>query len=176
MADSCLQIRSADAHDVPQIASLVGEYARIGHLLPRSRQSISDDLGAWQVAVGDGRVAGCGSLLPYGAGLAEIRSLAVLPAFQHQGVGSRLVAALSEQARRDGIQTVFALTRAVPFFEQLGFTAASRQAFPEKVWRDCRLCPLQDRCDEHAVVLALVPDPTSQLIQIGGHHVREAGA
>lgn len=176
MADSRIQVRSAGADDVEAIASLVGKYAEAGQLLLRSAQSIAEDLDSWQVATSEDQLAGCGSLLPYGAGLAEIRSLAVLPAFQHRGVGSRLVTALCKQARRDGVQTVFALTRAVPFFEQMGFSAAKRESFPEKVWRDCRLCPLQDRCDEHAVVLALVPNPTRHLVQIGGRYVRETGS
>jgi N-acetylglutamate synthase-like GNAT family acetyltransferase len=50
---------------------------------------------------------------------------------------------------------LFALTRVVDFFQRFGFVETDRAMFPEKVWRDCRLCPLINRCDETAVVLSL---------------------
>ncbi|HMP42359.1 MAG TPA: hypothetical protein PKA05_18420, partial [Roseiflexaceae bacterium] len=58
-------------------------------------------------------------------------------------------------ARTRGFPTIFALTRAVGFFTKLGFVVTGNERFPEKVWRDCVLCPLRDRCDETAVVLEL---------------------
>ncbi len=47
---------------------------------------------------------------------------------------------------------VFALTRAVPFFEKQGFIITDKDNFPEKVWRDCMICPVRHACDEVAVV------------------------
>ena len=87
--------------------------------------------------------------------LVEVRSLAVLPAYRSYGVGGLLVHGLVAQARERGIPTVFALTRAVPFFERLGFVVTDKERFPEKVWTDCAVCPLQQCCDETAVVLEL---------------------
>jgi N-acetylglutamate synthase-like GNAT family acetyltransferase len=53
------------------------------------------------------------------------------------------------------LATLFALTRAVSFFERLGFARCDRESFPEKIWRDCRLCRVRDRCDEQAVAIRL---------------------
>ncbi len=146
-------IRSAAEADVSVIAEIVAEHARQGHLLPRSVESIRAGLPAWLVAEVGGAVVGCCCLLEMSPSLVEVRSLAVLPAYRSHGVGARLVRGLVEQARGRGIPTVFALTRAVRFFERLGFTVTDKARFPEKVWRDCAICPLQHNCDETAVVL-----------------------
>jgi amino-acid N-acetyltransferase len=148
-------VRPAVEADVEPIAGVVAEHARQGHLLPRSAENIRASLPAWLVAELDGKVVGIGSLLEMSPTLVEVRSLAVLPAYRSYGVGGLIVRALVERARERRIPTVFALTRAVPFFLRLGFAVTDRERFPEKVWRDCVVCPLQHACDETAVVLEL---------------------
>jgi amino-acid N-acetyltransferase len=148
-------VRPAAEADVQAIAGIVNEHARQGHLLPRSAENIHASLPNWLVAEVDGAVVGIGSLLAMSPSLVEVRSLAVLPAYRSYGVGAHLVRGLVERARQRGIPTVFALTRAVPFFERLGFVVTAKERFPEKVWTDCVVCPLQQRCDETAVVMEL---------------------
>jgi amino-acid N-acetyltransferase len=148
-------VRPAADGDVQAIADIVNQHARQGHLLPRSAENIGQSLPHWLVAEVDGVVVGIGSLLEMSPTLVEVRSLAVLPAYRSLGVGGLLVGALVERARERGIPTVFALTRAVPFFERLGFVVTATERFPEKVWKDCVVCPLRERCDETAVVLEL---------------------
>lgn len=148
-------MRLAGEADVPAIVAIVAENARQGHLLPRSPENIRASLSSWLVAdVGDA-VVGIGSLVQISPVLAEVRSLAVLPSHRSAGVGAAIVRGLVDEARRRRFPTVFALTRAVSFFERLGFTVTGKERFPEKVWRDCVLCPLQHRCDETAVVMEL---------------------
>jgi amino-acid N-acetyltransferase len=147
--------RPAAEADVQAIADIVNENARRGHLLPRSPENIRASLNTWLVAEVAGVVVGIGSLLEMSLTLVEVRSLAVLPAYRNLGVGALLVRGLVARARAHGIPTVFALTRAVPFFERLGFAVTDKERFPEKVWRDCVVCPLQHACDETAVVLEL---------------------
>ncbi len=72
-------------------------------------------------------------------------------------MGGSRVRGRGARARARGIPTVFALTRAVPFFERLGFAVTDKERFPEKVWKDCVVCPLQHACDETAVVMDLRP-------------------
>jgi amino-acid N-acetyltransferase len=148
-------IRPATDADVPAIVSVVNENARLGHLLPRSAENIRASLPNWLVAEVDNQVVGIGSLLAMSPTLVEVRSLTVLPNYRRYGIGALLVRGLVEQARERGIPTVFALTRAVSFFERLGFVVTDRDRFPEKVWKDCVVCPLQHACDETAVVLEL---------------------
>jgi amino-acid N-acetyltransferase len=148
-------VRPAAEADVQAIADIVNAHARQGQLLPRSAENIRASLASWLVAELDESIVGIGSLLEMSPTLVEVRSLAVLPAYRSYGIGGLLVRALVEQARRRGIPTAFALTRAVPFFERLGFAVTDKERFPEKVWRDCVICPLQQCCDETAVVLEL---------------------
>ncbi|MGQ9550098.1 MAG: GNAT family N-acetyltransferase [Roseiflexus sp.] len=146
-------VRRAEEDDIAAIVAIVAEHARQGHLLPRSAENIRATLSSWLVAEVDGTVAGIGSLVQMSPTLVEVRSLAVLPQYRRLRVGQAIVRGLIDEARRRGFPKVFALTRVVPFFEKLGFRITSKDDFPEKVWRDCAICPLQHACDETAVVI-----------------------
>ena len=148
-------IRPACDEDVQAITEIVNIHARQGHLLPRSAENIRASLPSWLVATVDGVVVGIGSLVEMSPTLVEVRSLAVLPAYRSYGVGGLIVRELVEQARQRGFPTIFTLTRAVPFFERLGFAITDKERFPEKVWKDCVVCPLQQCCDETAMVVEL---------------------
>ncbi len=150
-------VRPAIEADIAGMVQLVNENVRLGHLLPRSPENIRASLDTWLVAEVGGQIVGIGSLLAMSPTLVEIRSLAVLPAYRRYGVGASMVKGLVARARARGIPTVFALTRAVPFFERMGFTITDRELFPEKVWKDCVVCPLKNACDETAVVMDLRP-------------------
>jgi len=63
-----------------------------------------------------------------------------------------MVAEAIEQARRLGIEKVFALTLEPDFFEKLGFRIIEKDALPMKVWSDCARCPKQQNCDEVALI------------------------
>jgi N-acetylglutamate synthase-like GNAT family acetyltransferase len=149
------KVRRARPQDVPAIAALINHYYRKGELLPRSADAIRASLDDWWVAVRGGRVVACGSLVAYSPSLSELRSLAVVPEAHGQGLGSAITQALIEEAARRRVGRLFALTRAAPFFIRLGFQPSEKEQFPEKVWRDCALCPIQDRCDEVAVAMDL---------------------
>ena len=156
-----MNIRPARPEDVPAIQQLVNEHARRGDLLPRTAASIHDTLGDWLIAKDEaGEIVACVSIYHYSPVLAEVRSLAVHDRAKGGGWGSTLLKALILEARRRDVVTLFALTRAVRFFQRGGFHISSRERFPEKVWRDCVGCPLFERCDETAVVLNLAhPQP-----------------
>ena len=159
-------IRKAIPDDAQQISQLVNLGEREGQLLPRTLDSIRASIGDWLVVEENNRIIGCGSLLEMGPTLSEVRSLAVAPEYRKHGIGAQIVLALIEEARARGIPTVFALTRAVPFFEKLGFTVTVKEDFPEKVWRDCIICPVRHACDEVALVRPVDSDempPRQQL-------------
>lgn len=151
-----MHIRTATEPDIPAILALVNEHVRRGDLLPRTAESIRTTLPDWLIAKDpDDDVVACVSLLYYTPFLAEVRSLAVADKVKGQGYGRTLVRALIERARLRGVPTLFALTRAVGFFQKAGFVITNKERFPEKVWRDCVLCPIRERCDETAVVMHL---------------------
>jgi argininosuccinate synthase len=158
-----MNIRPARPTDIPGILELLHEHARRGDVLPRTAQSVQETLADWLVGVMDGRVIACVSLLFYTEALAEVRSLAVHDDVKGQGWGSTIVKELIVQARQRGVPTLFALTRAVKFFQSVGFAVTSMERFPEKVYRDCVQCPVRHACDETAVVLHLNPVNNFQL-------------
>ncbi|MCA9927477.1 MAG: argininosuccinate synthase, partial [Anaerolineales bacterium] len=153
-----MNIRPARPSDIPGIMALVNDHVRSGDLLPRTKASIIETLPDWLVGRdADDDIVACVSLLYYTQNLAEVRSLAVADKVKGLGWGHTIMKAIIAKARQDGVPTVFALTRAVPFFQKAGFTITSKERFPQKVWRDCTQCPLIDNCDETAVVLNLNP-------------------
>jgi hypothetical protein len=66
-----------------------------------------------------------------------------------------MVRALIALARERRIGTVYALTHAARFFQQLGFTLANRADWPEKVHGDCMWCSRKERCQLTAVVFLI---------------------
>jgi amino-acid N-acetyltransferase len=153
--DAEITVRPATPADARHIYEIVSEHARQGHLLPRTYEAIRASLAEWLVAEVGGAVVGVCSLLLLTPALGEVRSLAVLPAYRGRDIGGLLVRGLVEQARHRGVPTLFALTRAVSFFTRLGFNITSKDRFPEKVWKDCAICPLKHACDETAVVFEI---------------------
>ncbi len=168
-----MMIRKATTSDAEQISELVNLGEREGQLLPRTLDAIRAGIEDWFVAEEGGKIVGCGALIEMGPTLSEIRSLAVAPAYRRNGIGAKIVEALMEDARARDIPMVFALTRAVPFFEKLGFAATVKEDFPEKVWRDCIICPVRDACDEVAVAR---PSASGQWVLDDQHILRNKQA
>ncbi len=152
-----MRVEPATPGDIRAIANLVDDYARRGLVLPRSIESIRATLGDWMVGRDGDHLLACGSLLRYAPHLAEVRSLAVRPEAKGQGWGKALLHALIGHAQCQRIPTLFALTRSPALFQGVGFAVSDKAFFPEKVWRDCQLCPIQAHCDETAVVMQLTP-------------------
>ncbi len=156
-----ITIRPAANADVAAIVDLVSANARKGGLLPRSEASIRAHLHNFAIAEmqdGESRIVGCGSLLPMSTTLVELRSLAVDETIRGAGIGQKLVAWLIEAARDRKFGTIFALTRAITFFQKCGFDIVPKEMFPEKVWHDCVACPMLANCDEVAVRMTLEDD------------------
>jgi amino-acid N-acetyltransferase len=147
--------RKATTDDIETLFELIKGYAEKGIMLPRTREALAYMIETFVVAeIGD-EVVGCGSLTRLGQELVEIRSLGMTEGYKGLGIGSKLVDALIEQAREQGIPKIMALTYAVSFFEKNGFTVVEKEIFPEKVWKDCVNCPKQLACDEIAVLKML---------------------
>jgi amino-acid N-acetyltransferase len=84
--------------------------------------------------------------------LAEVRSLAIAKPWRGNGFGNILVDECCKDARRIGIDRVFALTYQVRFFERNGFGVVSKDLLPQRVWIVCANCPRFPDCDEVAVM------------------------
>ena len=153
-----MKTRKARSADAPAIQALIALYAAEGLLLPREESEIRARIGRFLVVEEERELAGCVALETYGAGLAEIRSLAVAPRFRGCGLGARLIEFALADARRRTIARVFAVTQSPKFFLRHGFQTSNRSAIPEKIARDCCNCAKLPSCRLVAVVLDLLPE------------------
>lgn len=147
--------RKAVPEDVEPLFEMIKGYAERGIMLPRSREVLHRQLEHFIVAEVEGVVVGCGSLCRLGNDLVEVRSLGISEGYKGLGIGSRLLDRLVEEAERQQIPKVMALTYEVSFFLKNGFAVVDKEIFPEKVWTDCVHCSKQDCCDEIAVLKEL---------------------
>lgn len=146
--------RGAEERDVAPLLALINGYAERNLLLRRSEASLREHLHEFTLAEAAGEVVGCAALSELGPGLGEVRSLAVRADHAGHGLGHALVERLLVEAGERGFERVLSLTRRVSFFEALGFTVTRRELFLDKLMTDCEDCPLNQDCDETALVRA----------------------
>jgi amino-acid N-acetyltransferase len=150
--------RKAILPDVERIHAIIRPYAEIGTLLPRTLGELSENVRDFVVAVDDEKgIIGCGALHLYGMHLAEVRSIAVMPSAKGLGAGRKLVEALLDEAEAHRVTCVCLFTRIPEFFSHMGFTAATREELPDKIYKDCVHCPNLYACDEIAMVRGPIP-------------------
>lgn len=154
-----IQVRAAHLEDIGAIVELVQHWARAGENLPRAKDDIVHSINEFAVTEVDGKVMGCASLYIYTTGLAEIRSLGVHPQTQVRGQGRQLVAYWLKKAQQLKLKRVIVLTRVPDFFEQQGFRYCTKDSLPEKVMKDCDICPRLNHCDEVAMEYVLYSEP-----------------
>lgn len=147
-------IRKATLQDIKSIHRLVAEQAQSGHLLARAVTELYAQVRDFLVTIGEqpDEIIGCGALHIVWEDLAEIRSLAVRTSHQRQGIGSKLIEALMDEARSMGVRQVFVLTYRTGLFERLGFKIMDKSRLPHKIWADCIRCTKFPECDEIALV------------------------
>lgn len=121
-------VRPALPADVRAVRALVEPYAQQRILLAKEMVGYYESVQEFLVAQEDppddgapGAIVGCGALHVMWDDLAEIRTLAVDPAWRGRGVGHELVVALIERARSLGLRRLFCLTFEVEFFAAHGF-------------------------------------------------------
>ncbi len=145
--------RKMNSDEAGAIAAILQHFATKAVLLWRTTEDILAHEHSFFVAESDGDVMGCVALHDYGNGLYELRSLAVREDCQGFGLGGFLVRELVAESQRIGATALFALTKKTDFFSKMGFVIEEIDQFPEKIWKDCQLCPKRDRCDETPVVI-----------------------
>jgi amino-acid N-acetyltransferase len=149
--------RKAILPDVERIHAIIRPYAEIGTLLPRTVAELSENVRDFVVVEDDGQVVGCGALHLYGMHLAEIRTIAVMPAAKGIGAGRKLVETLLDEAEQHRVTCVCLFTRIPEFFGHMGFVTATRDELPDKIYKDCVHCPNLHACDEVAMVRGPIP-------------------
>jgi amino-acid N-acetyltransferase len=117
-----LEIRPARTTDVLAVRDLVENYAGDGpRLLRKNTVTLYEDVQEFVVAVLNGKIVGCGALHVMWHDLGEIRTVAVDPACKGQGIGSKILDALTQRAEALGLSRLFCLTFETSFFAGHGF-------------------------------------------------------
>lgn len=148
-------IRKAQIKEAKEIFKIINFFAQKNLLLPRPLSEIYENIRDFFVAQVDKKIVGCCSLHPYWEDLAEIRSLAILPEYQRQGIGKKLLESALKEARELGIKKVFTLTYQPDFFKKNKFKLTKKEKLPQKIWRDCCNCLHFPLCKEEALVMQL---------------------
>jgi len=106
---------------------------------------LRDHLATTLVARSDQAIVGCAALELYGAA-ALLRSVAVEPSHQGQGLGQQLTQAALDLARQHGAREVYLLTTtAGAFFPRFGFEPVTRADVPDAVQQSVEFtsaCPV----------------------------------
>jgi len=132
-ADSYRQVRPLREDDVPELLAMIGRSVRASHLVPRDYDEILEKAEDFLVLCVDDNVVGCVALHRYREHPAEVACLYVKQSHEGLGYGRALVESAEERARDLGISSMFVFTsRAVPFFENLGYNSASMEIVPDE--------------------------------------------
>lgn len=148
-------IRKAQIKDIKQIQSLVNTFAKQDLMLPRSLNELYDHIRDFWVFKKNKELVGCCALHICWQDLAEIKSLAVLKKNQRKKIGTQLVAACMDEAKKFGAKKIFALTYSPVFFKKLGFRKIKHSDLPHKIWAECINCPKFPNCQEIALLKIL---------------------
>ena len=119
-SDDYLTIRRVESWDVPEILSMIRDSVENDALVPRRRQDIEARQADFRVIEVDENVVGTAALHVYPEdNCGEVACLFIKRAHENQGYARRLVKHLEEEARRQGLRKVVALsTQASDFFEE----------------------------------------------------------
>lgn len=118
-----ISLRQAGASDWPAVEALL-----LSNKLPT--EGAQAHLATYLLATSNGEVVGCAGAEVYGS-VALLRSVAVAPGLQKQGIGRLLVERLLLEARSRGIAALYLLTVTAPeYFAQYGFKRIKREEAP----------------------------------------------
>jgi amino-acid N-acetyltransferase len=131
-----ISVGRARTGDVRAIRHLVDLYATERRLLSKATVALYEDVQEFWVARSGEQVIGCGALHVMWEDLAEVRTVAVDPAWRGRKVGHRIVAELLATARELGVARVFCLTFETRFFGSFGFVEIDGAPVPARVYEE----------------------------------------
>ncbi|MCB9101525.1 MAG: GNAT family N-acetyltransferase [Anaerolineales bacterium] len=144
MITTDITIESADEATLPALLSLLAASG-----LPP--EGLSDHLPTALIARDHDQVIGSAALELYGSS-ALLRSVAVAPAYQGQGLGQQLTRAAIDLAQQRGVTDLYLLTEtAGAFFPKFGFSPIDRADVPTQVKESLEFTTL---CPDSALVMA----------------------
>ena len=128
-----MKIRKATVDDAKFIHDLIKMFAKKYDMLPRSLNEIYENIRDFFVCIDNEAIVASGALHILWADLAEVRSIAVSRDYQGIGVGKKLVRQCLKEARKLGVNKVFALTYAPEFFQEMGRVVIAQTDHPRAI-------------------------------------------
>jgi amino-acid N-acetyltransferase len=150
-----MEIRPAKVSDAKGMHAIVEHYANNKEMLHRSLNAIYENIQEFVVLEREGDVIACGALHVSWEDLAEIKALAVVEEYKGQGIGTKIVEKLQENAKKLGIRKVFTLTFKPEFFKKLGYVEIHKEMLPHKIWTECVNCYMFPDCGEVPLLFSL---------------------
>ncbi|MDR7335811.1 arsenic resistance N-acetyltransferase ArsN2 [Roseateles asaccharophilus] len=142
---STISLRQAGASDWPAVEALL-----LVNKLPT--EGAQAHLSTYLLATSNGEVVGCAGAEVYGQ-VALLRSVAVAPGLQKQGIGRLLVERLLLEARSRDIAALYLLTVTAPeYFAQYGFKRMKNEDTPQALKASAEF---QGACPACAALMAL---------------------
>jgi N-acetylglutamate synthase-like GNAT family acetyltransferase len=139
-------LRRATGADWPQIAALLA-----ANRLPLG--GAREHLEHFLLAEARGEVVGCAGLERHGQA-ALLRSVAVAPSRQGQGLGRLLTGLQMDRAQREGLALYLLTTSAAAYFQRFGFCIQERSLVPDRLQSSPEF---QGACPASATFMAWVP-------------------
>jgi amino-acid N-acetyltransferase len=133
-ADEYQAVRKAMRKDIRHMMTLIKPTIQEEQLVKRTRGTIEKHVGEYYVFEIDNNIVGLIALHAYpDQKMAELASLAVSPAHEHRGIGSRLALFVENIAREQGAEKIFCLsTQAFTFFQhKLGYIEGTPEDLPD---------------------------------------------
>ena len=121
MSESAIDIRIAALSDVPVLQAFLKPFVSAKDILPRVDEDLAALIRHGFVAESENEIVGFVAIEIYSTKMAEIQSLAVSPALQGQGVGTKLVQRCVDRAQDEGILELMAITASEKLFRGVGF-------------------------------------------------------
>ncbi len=135
---------------------LIMYYADRKEMLPKTLDELYHQTRGFRILVDRSSetplVIGSAHLDIFSPTLGEIKSLAVHPDYQKQGLGRLLVEDCEKEARLLGLNKLFVLTYKENFFQKLHYQTVEMTELPEKVYQECVKCHFYNNCNEIALI------------------------
>ncbi len=131
--DSYREIRPLQEDDIPELLSMIGRCVVDEKLVPRTYESIRDELHGYYVYTLDDTIVGCVALYPYPEdSCAELGCLFIKKNYEGHGYGRAMCRLIEQKARDMGFEWIFAISQsAVSYFrDRLHYAPLSRDVLP----------------------------------------------
>jgi len=107
--------------------------------LPFFLPTRSDMRAQFVIRDGEGRLGAAGRL-EYSYGHPMVEEIAVREDLRRSGLGTIIVSAILDEAKEEGIGTIWVMARAPEFFRSLGFKPAPDKELLSKLKEECAVC------------------------------------